>query len=159
MSLRTHGLVAEGVPHASLSMLKLRYNAALRGLIKRQMIGMGPFSHRSQRSSRTSPKAENSWSGVSRTKRKNLQPLPGLSVKRCPSRLPGLARFWVSQAKSSKKGSVLDIVYSPPSFLRRYKRWFRYSRVPIARRSAIHPTVIVVSARTRAAKTNFTESP
>ena len=23
------------------------------------------------------------------------------------------------------KGSVLDIVYSPPSFLRRYKRWFR----------------------------------
>ena len=24
-----------------------------------------------------------------------------------------------------KKGSVLDIVYFPPSFLRRYKRWFR----------------------------------
>ena len=24
-----------------------------------------------------------------------------------------------------EKGSVLDIVYSPPSFLRRYKRWFR----------------------------------
>ena len=23
------------------------------------------------------------------------------------------------------KGSVLDIVYSPPSFLRRYRRWFR----------------------------------
>jgi hypothetical protein len=27
--------------------------------------------------------------------------------------------------KGSGKGSVLDIVYSPPSFLRRYKRWFR----------------------------------
>ena len=26
---------------------------------------------------------------------------------------------------SGVKGSVLDIVYSPPSFLRRYKRWFR----------------------------------
>ena len=24
-----------------------------------------------------------------------------------------------------EKGSVLDIVYSPPSFLRRYTRWFR----------------------------------
>jgi hypothetical protein len=24
-----------------------------------------------------------------------------------------------------EKGSVLDIGYSPPSFLRRYKRWFR----------------------------------
>jgi hypothetical protein len=32
-------------------------------------------------------------------------------------------------------------------------------RVPIARRSAIHPTVIVVSARKRAAKATFTESP
>jgi hypothetical protein len=31
--------------------------------------------------------------------------------------------------------------------------------VPIARRSAIHPTVIVVSDRKRAAKTTFTESP
>jgi hypothetical protein len=31
--------------------------------------------------------------------------------------------------------------------------------VPIARRSAIHPTVIVVSARKRAAKTTFTQSP
>jgi hypothetical protein len=31
--------------------------------------------------------------------------------------------------------------------------------VPIARRSAIHPTVIVVSARQRAAKATFTESP
>jgi hypothetical protein len=31
--------------------------------------------------------------------------------------------------------------------------------VPIARRSAIHPTVIVVSARKRAAKATFTESP
>ena len=57
------------------------------------------------------------------------------------------------------KGSVLDIGYSPPSFLRRYKRWFRYPRVPIARRSAIHPTVIVVSARKRAAKATVTESP
>ena len=27
--------------------------------------------------------------------------------------------------KGSEKGSVLDIVYSPPCFLRRYKRWFR----------------------------------
>jgi hypothetical protein len=27
--------------------------------------------------------------------------------------------------KEKEKGSVLDIVYSPPSFLRRYKRWFR----------------------------------
>jgi hypothetical protein len=32
-------------------------------------------------------------------------------------------------------------------------------RVPIVRRSAIHPTVIVVSARKRAAKATFTESP
>jgi hypothetical protein len=31
--------------------------------------------------------------------------------------------------------------------------------VPIARRSAIPPTVIVVSARKRAAKATFTESP
>ena len=31
--------------------------------------------------------------------------------------------------------------------------------MPTARRSAIHPTVIVVSARQRAAKTTFTESP
>jgi hypothetical protein len=31
--------------------------------------------------------------------------------------------------------------------------------VPIAKRSAIHPTVIVVSARKRAAKANFTGSP
>jgi hypothetical protein len=30
--------------------------------------------------------------------------------------------------------------------------------VPIAKRSAIHPTVIVVSARKRAAKATFTES-
>ena len=27
--------------------------------------------------------------------------------------------------EQSEKGSVLDIVYSPPSFLLRYKRWFR----------------------------------
>ena len=27
--------------------------------------------------------------------------------------------------KGSLKGSVLDIVYYSPSFLRRYKRWFR----------------------------------
>jgi hypothetical protein len=27
--------------------------------------------------------------------------------------------------RGQKEGSVLDIVYSPPSFLRRYKRWFR----------------------------------
>jgi hypothetical protein len=27
--------------------------------------------------------------------------------------------------RGQKKGSVLDIVYSPPRFLRRYKRWFR----------------------------------
>jgi hypothetical protein len=27
--------------------------------------------------------------------------------------------------KGSEKGSVLDIVYSPPSFFRRYTRWFR----------------------------------
>jgi hypothetical protein len=58
-----------------------------------------------------------------------------------------------------KKGSVLDIVYSPPRFLRRNKRWFRLSRVPIVRCSAIHPTIIVVSARRRAAKANFAESP
>jgi len=31
--------------------------------------------------------------------------------------------------------------------------------VPIARRPAIHPTVIIVSARKRAAKATFTESP
>ena len=31
--------------------------------------------------------------------------------------------------------------------LRRYTGWFGEPRVPIARRSAIHPTVIVVSAR------------
>ena len=31
--------------------------------------------------------------------------------------------------------------------------------MPIARLSAIHPTVIVVSARKRAAKATFTESP
>jgi len=31
--------------------------------------------------------------------------------------------------------------------------------VPIARRSVIHPTVIVVSVRKRAAKATFTESP
>ena len=57
------------------------------------------------------------------------------------------------------KGAILDISYSRPSFLRRYKRWFREPRVPIARRSAIRPTVIVVSARKRAAKSTFTESP
>ena len=59
----------------------------------------------------------------------------------------------------SEKGSVLDIVYSPPRFLRRNKRWFRLSRVPIVRCSAINPTIIVFSARRRAAKANFAESP
>ena len=34
--------------------------------------------------------------------------------------------------KGSVKGSVLNIVYFPPSFLWRYKRWFRQPRVPIA---------------------------
>ena len=31
----------------------------------------------------------------------------------------------VEQSEKGEKGSVLDIVYSPPSFLLRYKRWFR----------------------------------
>ena len=36
-----------------------------------------------------------------------------------------LTAFAVGRSDDVEKGSVLDIVYSPPCFLRRYKRWFR----------------------------------
>ena len=40
--------------------------------------------------------------------------------------LAGNDQLWVMiDRDQSEKGSVLDIVYSPPCFLRRYKRWFR----------------------------------
>jgi hypothetical protein len=57
------------------------------------------------------------------------------------------------------KGSVLDNGYSLLDFLRRYSKWFRWPRVPIPSRSAIQPTVSVVSARNRAANATFTASP
>jgi len=38
--------------------------------------------------------------------------------------MPEHAREYGVSIRLDVKGSVLDIVYSPPSFLRRYKRWF-----------------------------------
>ena len=60
---------------------------------------------------------------------------------------------WLSTVNGTlgPEGSVLDNVYYAPHLLRRYRRRFRSPRVPIAKRSAIHLTVIVVSAHKRAA--------
>ena len=38
---------------------------------------------------------------------------------------PEAAKALAQRFADAVKGSVLDIVYSPPSLLRRYKRWFR----------------------------------
>ncbi len=76
-----------------------------------------------------------------------------------PTHPRGYPKSFSLAAEFRVSGLVLDIDYSPPSFLRRDKRGFREPRVPIAKRSVSHRTVIVVFARQRAAKATFTASP
>ena len=42
-----------------------------------------------------------------------------------PEAAEALAQRFADAVDHTKKGSVLDIVYSPPRFLRRYKRWYK----------------------------------
>ena len=62
-------------------------------------------------------------------------------------------------ARSGLRGQFLIMYTTPPHLLRRYRRRFRSPRVPIAKRSAIHLTVIVDSAHKRAANATFNGSP
>ncbi len=62
-------------------------------------------------------------------------------------------------ARSGLWGQFLIMYTTPPHLLRWYRRRFGSPRVPIAKRSAIHLTVIVVSAHKRAANATFTGSP
>jgi hypothetical protein len=61
-----------------------------------------------------------------------VDPLLGREEETVPARLisnslefEGIKTAVKGSIKGSVKGSVLDIGYSPPSFLRRHKRWFR----------------------------------
>jgi len=53
----------------------------------------------------------------------------GKQMTELPQAQAGFHRPSVHTQKGSQKGSVLDIAYSPPSLLRRYKRWFKKGSV------------------------------